>query len=95
MTIRKTPKTTFTDGFSLKTFRSACSLMALLANLVFAMPLANFLIMFNTQIPSEESYNESFFRTADLLNLMHGVSEGFRLDSCAETRISWKRFDET
>jgi hypothetical protein len=45
--IRKIPKDFLAVGFSLNALRSAPSLMALLANFVFAMPLANLLIMFN------------------------------------------------
>jgi hypothetical protein len=52
--IRKIPKKFLAVGFSLNALRSAPSLMALLANFVFAMPLANLLIMFNKQNPSEK-----------------------------------------
>jgi hypothetical protein len=41
--------------------------MALLANFVFAMPLANFLIMFNKYNPSENFTMNLFFKTADRL----------------------------
>jgi len=46
MPIRRIPKRIRTDGFSLNALRSAPSLMALLANFVFATLLANFLIRF-------------------------------------------------
>jgi hypothetical protein len=46
MPIRRIPKRIRADGFSLNALRSAPSLMALLANFVFAMRWAVFLIIF-------------------------------------------------